>query len=321
MKVVAITGASGFIGRHLATALAQSGVRVRALGRGRAPLFEGGNIEAVVCDIRKPDSLRGVLQGAEAIVHSAALVGGASAGESEVYKANVDGTRNLLAEASYTPSLRRFVHLSSVAVMGCTGAGPPIHETDPPHPRSIYGRTKLESEREVRHAAGDFDRVILRPMWVYGRDSLSTRKLIRNIVTRRMLLIGDAANAIQPVHIDDMIEAIRAALLCPEGAGETLQVAGPETMTTREMCRIIAHVAGAVEPKLHVPVWLARALATMTETLFARSGRKLPIDHDKCDFFEVHHAYSVERARAVLNWRPSICFAEGIRRTLAEFPL
>lgn len=321
MKTVAVSGASGFIGRHVSIALARSGVHVKALGRGGASFPRHDNIQPAICDITNEESLAGVFSGVDALVHSAALVGGASASEARVRDVNVTGTRNILREAARLPSLRRVVHLSSVAVMGVMDPGPPICETDVPRPRSIYGRSKLESETEVRMARGDFDRVILRPMWVYGRDSLSTRKLIRNIARRRMFLVGSGGNRIQPVHIDDMVLAILAALRREEAGGDTLQIAGPAAMTTREMCNEIARAVNAPAPKVLVPVWFARAAASILEAICAGSGRKLPIDHDKIDFFQVHHEYSIERARAVLGWNPAVEFRQGIAQAAEGFGL
>jgi nucleoside-diphosphate-sugar epimerase len=84
------------------------------------------------------------------------------------------------------------------------------------------------------------------------------------------------------------------------------------------MCREVALQTGAPPPRFRIPLIAARAAAWALEHAFAGSGRKLPLDNDKIDFFRVHHQYSIDRASLLLDWRPRTSFAEGVAQTLEQ---
>ena len=315
--MVAVTGASGFIGRHLVRALASQGIAVNAMARDLSRIPELPLVARLACDITDAESLRPGFKGAVTVIHAAALVGGITAGELALRAANVEGTRNAMLVARDAGSVTRFIHVSTVGVMGCMNRSRPVDEEDVPTPRSLYGSTKLEAERVVTEVAAHFERVVVRPMWVYGLDSPSTSKLIRNIRSRRMVLIGPSDNLIQPVYVDDLTCALMQCVLLPRLAEQVIQLAGPSAFPVEEMCREVARQTGSPAPRIRLPLWAARAVATILERTSAGSGRKLPLDNDKIDFFRVHHAYSLERATRVLGWKPQVSFPEGIARTLA----
>jgi nucleoside-diphosphate-sugar epimerase len=167
--------------------------------------------------------------------------------------------------------------------------------------------------------AGSFEIVIARPMWVYGPGSASTARLFENIVRGRMVLIGGGRNLIQPVYIADMgLGLIR----CAAAAGlrsEIVQFAGPAALTTSQMCSEIAAAHDVAAPALSIPFWAADLAAYLVEKTLGVSGRKLPIDREKVDFFRVHHSYSLTKAGDLLKWTPGISFAQGVRRTVEAF--
>jgi nucleoside-diphosphate-sugar epimerase len=314
----AVTGASGYIGAELVRALSARGIEVRALVRDPAKARKADGVELFRSDITSPDSLRGAFSGIDTVFHTAALVGGITLGDAALRAVNVEGTRNVTVAAEASGTVSRLVHISTVGVMGWTDSTRPIQESDPPRPRSPYGRTKLESESVALGSAGSMEVVIARPMWVYGETSPSTVKLFEKMARRRMILVGEARNLIQPVYINDLLSGL---LRCAEGKnvqGEIIQFAGPSAMTTKQMCTEIAQAVGAREPDLHLPLWIGVTAAIALERIFAGQDRKLPIDRDKIDLFRLHHAYSLDKAARLLAWAPQISFPEASRRIAAH---
>jgi nucleoside-diphosphate-sugar epimerase len=106
-------------------------------------------------------------RGVDTVFHAAALVGGTTLGDAVLPVVNVEGTRNVVDEAEASGSVSRFVHISTVGVMGCVACSRPVEENDTSTPRSPYGRTKLESEAAALASARSMSLVIARPMWVY----------------------------------------------------------------------------------------------------------------------------------------------------------
>ena len=143
MKVL-ITGATGFIGSHLAQSLVKDGHEVRCLYRkGEDTTFlDALKCEMVCGDLRDRDSLENAVKGVKSVYHLAALSRyDATADTDDYYKVNVAGTRHLL-EFSRRYNIETFIYISSVEGRGLSQDGNPLTESSPSHPRNIYGKTK-----------------------------------------------------------------------------------------------------------------------------------------------------------------------------------
>lgn len=210
MGTVAITGASGYIGKHLVAQLRQRGdVRIKVLSRfkSRSPgAFDfGANVEVVEGDLHLPESLHSFLEPDCTVVHLAYLQGG---GETE----NLGATANLLQECRIS-GIRRLIHCSTAAVVGRVPDNL-ITEDTTCNPVSEYGITKLKIENAVLEAgAGFFDVVVLRPTSVVGPEGGSLRKLAADLIARKNIrnylkacLFGK--RRMNLVHVDNVVAAI-----------------------------------------------------------------------------------------------------------------
>jgi nucleoside-diphosphate-sugar epimerase len=225
---------------------------------------------------------------------------------------NVEGTRNLIGTLERSPNLRRFVHISTVAVVGDTNPKDPADEQSPCNPLDNYGASKLLAEKIVLDAASKgFPAVIVRPMWIYGPTSLVTRNLFHKIARRKLPMIGKGRNTMQPVALADTVEAIVRCALTPGIDGRIYNIAGPEILTVRSMCKAIARAMNAALPTLTIPMSLALPLARVSELLLPFVGVDPPLTMKKLEFFRVNNSYSIERARMELGWIPRKTFDQG----------
>ncbi|MFF8972574.1 NAD-dependent epimerase/dehydratase family protein [Streptomyces sp. NPDC014995] len=204
---IVLTGATGFIGSHALRALRRRGRRVRALVR-RIPGTEAAApVEWVRADLTDPGALRGLCEGAGAVVHLASYIGG---DERLCEAVNVEGTRALMAEATRA-GVRRVVHLSTAAVYG---AGPhrgiAVDEV-PAAPTSAVSRTRLAGEAYAREAGA----VVLRPGIVLGAGDRWVVPGLRELVERVPAQWDGGRALLSVVDVGDLARLINAAATGP----------------------------------------------------------------------------------------------------------
>jgi len=246
--VILVTGASGFVGRHVVRELA-SGAHVRAMvrtARGAAAL-DGVDCELVRGDVTDPASLRVAARGMRTIVHLVAIVEGSPAAFERVMAA---GTGNLL-EAARESGVRRIVLMSALG----TGPGATVP----------YFRAKWAAEQAV--AACGIDHAVLRPSFVFGTDGGALPRFAR--IARLFPLtpvIGPGTQRVQPIWIDDLVRAVQLAVDA-EGTNGPIELGGPEAVTWSELWRRLKAALGTRRPAIHVPFWLARGPAALFERI------------------------------------------------------
>ena len=163
--LIALTGATGFIGRHLLQSLSRHGFRVRVLLRRPVGVPEGAS-SAVVCDLTRPMNMAAALAGVDAVVHSAGLSPTMSGTPEDDFRASNTEATLRLAEASVRARVQRFVFLSSIRAQTGISAPGLVTESDLPAPTEAYGRSKLAAEGALAETGLDW--VALRPVLVYG---------------------------------------------------------------------------------------------------------------------------------------------------------
>ena len=169
---VLITGASGFLGSHVAEQLKSAGHDVRCLVRktSNTRFLDELGVELAEGALHQKDSLEKAVEGVDAIIHSAGLVKARS--EADFFACNTQGTANLLdAAIEHAPNLKRFVHVSSLEACGPSPDGRPVpHHQE--RPVTAYGRSKLAAEKECLSRKDRLPVVLLRPGAIYGpRDN------------------------------------------------------------------------------------------------------------------------------------------------------
>ncbi|MGH2964648.1 MAG: NAD-dependent epimerase/dehydratase family protein [Solirubrobacterales bacterium] len=270
-----VTGAAGFIGSHVAAALAAAGAEVRALDR-RPPLSPVG-VEPVAGDLLDPATLARVLEGCDAVFHLAALYSYDRADADAMRAINVEGTRLLLDAAARGAQRRRIVHTSSCGTCGpVAGRAATEDDTPPEWELSVpYKRTKLEGERlAIRAAKQGLDVVVVNPTTPVGpgdRRPTPTGKMVADVAhgRARAHLAGGALNivAVEDVAAGHLLAHERGRL------GERYLLGG-ENLSMREVFAIVASAAGRAPPRIAVPWRLAHAAARAADVALGAIGRK-----------------------------------------------
>ncbi|MBM3310255.1 MAG: NAD-dependent epimerase/dehydratase family protein [Candidatus Aminicenantes bacterium] len=309
-----ITGASGFVGGHLAAALVRRGAAVRglvrSLGHGPAP-----GVEFVRGDIADLGLLVEACRGVEEVFHCAAALGASRLGIEGFRAVNVEGTRTLL-EAARRAGVRRVVHFSSAGVLGHVKGERAADEAHRLDPRDAYDLTKLEGERVALEAAEQgLDVVIVRPGWAYGPGDRRTFKLVRAVARRRFALVGRGKTVQTPVYIDDLVEGtVRAA---EKGRrGEIYHLAGSEVLTVREMAAAIADAVGVRPRWLRLPVLPARAAAAVLGRAFGLFKKEAPLNPGRLAFFVHPKPLDIAKAKRELEYAPAMPFRRGMAQTV-----
>jgi nucleoside-diphosphate-sugar epimerase len=260
-----------------------------------------------------------LVDGANAVVHVAAVYRTAGHPDSYYREVNVEGTERLL-EAAAVAGVRRFVHTSTVGVHGHV-ANPPADETTPMAPGDIYQATKAEAEalaHEFRRRRG-LPVAVVRPGAIYGPGETRLLKLFRAIARGRYALVGDGRSFYHPVYIDDLVQGFLLALDREEAVGESFLICGPEYVTQAELAALIArHTGGRVLP-FHLPAGPIQLAGDLVEAICVPLGIDPPLHRRRVDFWTKSRAFTIEKARRLLGYDPRVHLKDGIARTAAWY--
>jgi dihydroflavonol-4-reductase len=284
MTRVLVTGATGFIGAHVARQLLADGYDVRALvrpampgsGTRRNPLDK--RCEVAFGDLRDAGSLRQALAGCEMLMHVAADYRLWAPDQKTMYATNLIGTRNLLIEA-LRQGLRRVVYTSSVAACGLPADGAPGNEETPldrHHLAGAYKRTKYYAEREALSLVSKgLPLVVVNPSTPVGPGDVKPTPTGRIIV--------DFLRGRIPVYVNTGLNLIAVedcarghALALEKGRIGERYILGNRNLSLQEMLGILAKLAGRVPPRIKIPRWLAYAAAYTDEFVEGCLMRRMP---------------------------------------------
>ena len=319
---VLVTGATGFVGSHVAEALARRGDAARALARPGADtaFLEKLGITIVRGDVSDPDSLKAAVEGVDVVVHCAAKVG--DWGPVEDYRAvNVEGLRGLLDAVLGRP-LHRFVHVSSLGVYEARHHYQ-TDETEPLPDRHIdgYTQSKVEAERLVLqyHRKQHVPVTILRPGFVYGpRDRSVLPRLADRLHEGSVIYIARGKYALNTTYVGNLADAVLLAIDRPEAVGEVFNITDGEFVSKRRFFETVADGIGLKRPRrfLTVPVWVARVMARWREGKFRRENRPNPprITQAQLKFAGLNLDFSIAKARTKLGYSPRVLFDEGMKQ-------
>jgi dihydroflavonol-4-reductase len=264
-----VTGATGFVGSHVARALAERGADLRLLVRPTSRTENIAHLRAEIAqgDLRDPGSLKNAMTGCEFVFHVAADYRLWVRDPEEMYRANVEGTRSII-EAAQKSGVRRVVYCSSVATMGFTTDGRVADETSPVSLEEMVGhykRSKFMAERLALEAGrGGANVVVVNPTTPIGEGDIKptpTGRIILDFLKRKFPAYVDTG-----LNLADVREVARGHLLAMEKAvpGERY-ILGGENLTLKQILDKLAALTGLPSPTTKVPHAVAMGFAALDQ--------------------------------------------------------
>ncbi len=279
MKIF-VTGATGFVGHHVAKALAAEGAELRLLTRKSSNLanLDGIKGETVVGDLLAPESLKTAIAGCDAVVHVAADYRLWIPDPAAMYKANVDGTRELL-RLSREAGVKRFVYTSSVATMHFRTDGIVINEDTPVALCDMVGhykRSKFLAEQEAIKAAESGQQVIIlnptTPMGPNDRKPTPTGRIFVDFLNKKFPAYVDTG-----LNLVDVNEVARAHVLAlTKGTPGRRYILGGENLTLKQILDKMSAITGIPSPTVKIPFVIAATYAFFEEWITGRIRGKEP---------------------------------------------
>ncbi len=323
---VLLTGATGFVGSHVAEALARRGDAVRTLARAGSDtaFLDKLGVTVVRGDLTDAEALKRAVEGCDVVVHCAAKVG--DWGHVDEYrKVNVEGLRNLL-DATLGKPLHRFVHVSTLGVYAARHHYA-TDETEPLPNDHIdgYTQSKVEAERLALeyHRKQKVPVTILRPGFVYGpRDRMVLPRLADRLKERSVIYIARGRYALNTTFVGNIADAVLLAIDAPAEAcvGEVFNITDGEFVSKQRFFETVADGLGLKRPRGFppVPIWLARVMANWREGVFRRKNKPHPprITQAQLKFAGLNLDFSIAKARTKLGYTPRVLFDEGMKQAL-----
>ena len=268
-KLAVVFGGSGFVGRNVVRELAKRGWRVRVAVRRPhhaqflRPMGAVGQIQLAQANVRHRASVKKALEGADAVVNLVGILAPSGRQRFETVQA---GGAAAIAELSSASGVRDFVQVSAI---GADAASP-----------SRYARTKAEGEAAVRAAIPDA--AIIRPSIIFGPEDGFFNRFAEMAMTSPVLpLIGGGKTRFQPVYVDDVADAICAALETPAARGRTFELGGPRVYTFKELLQLMLQEIGRRRILAPIPFAVAPLVGLAGEIAGAIPFVEAPITRDQ----------------------------------------
>lgn len=311
-KIVAITGASGFVDTHLVRFLSDKGYLIRVLiHQTRGNLNK--DLEAIKGSIYDRESIKKLVKDSHTVFHLASALGMKQISEKEFYNINVKGTQTLLEEA-VKAKVKKIVLFSSAGVYGKNTGTIPLKEDDNLNPVDIYEKTKKLAEEKALSFKNQINLTIIRPGWVFGEGDRRTFKLIKQIRSGWFFMVGSGKKKHSPIYVQDLLKGCFAASL-REKSGEVFNMGG-ESLQIKEMCEIISSSLGKKPLPLKIPTFLIYPLVFCLEMVFKLFKKEALLTRAKLAFFRRGKPINSQKAIEELGFFESDTFANHLKKTI-----
>jgi len=313
--MILVTGATGFIGRHLVDRLCREGRPVRCLVRRASSAGLPAAAEVLEADLADGRGLEQALAGVDTVIH---LAGVTKALSQEGYYAGNRQATATLAAALAGRSVR-LVHVSSLAAAGPSLDGVPLDEGVEPHPVSIYGRSKLEGERMVQQLQPDA--VIVRPPVVYGPRDTGVFRILKPVSRGWALQIGGGDHWLSVIYVDDLVDGLLAAAFPPAPvSGRTFFMAHPQPLSWNALAETAGRIMGLRPRLVRVPALAAEAVGYAADIWASLRRKPGIISRDKiAEARCANWTCDAGRAARELSWQARTSHQAGLAVTLAWY--
>ncbi|MBI5103172.1 MAG: NAD-dependent epimerase/dehydratase family protein [Nitrospirae bacterium] len=308
-----VTGATGFIGSHLAEALVKKGYALTCLVRKNSDLgwIERLNPEYIYGDLMDMDieSCADRFRGFDYIFHVAGLT--KAVNEADFYAANAGCTARLLkVVADNAAGLRRFVYISSLAAAGPVFGDGPVDENSPPRPVSAYGKSKRKGEEAVKDFTGRVPSTIIRPPAVFGPRDKDFLVMFKMISRGAFPYWGKSLYSM--LYVDDLVRGIILAAESDRGEGRLFFLSYPAVFSNEDIAGEISDALGVKAVRIRIP----RLLFPVLGFIGQKFDKKGIINRDRLiDFGYTNWTCSTRLAESELGFMAKTSLREGIKWT------
>jgi len=284
--MIAITGATGFLGSNLIPKLKDK--KVKCLVR---KYIDNNKIDPVVGDINDIVSVNKLLEKTKVLIHLAAAID--SKNKEYYYKINVQGTKNLI-DSCKKNKVKRIIFVSSMA-------STKDYLDD-------YGKSKKEAEDLIRKSGLDY--TILRPSFIYGKNSNSMKKMINFINSFKFIpIVGNGEYTLNPVHVDDVVKSIISCINSKKSIKKTYDILGKSEISFNEFINAISEKYNIQKRKIHIPIPICLVISSVGSIL----GPSFPLKKSFVLSLESKYKGTIASAERDLNYHP-ISFKEGLNK-------
>ena len=284
--MIAITGATGFLGSNLIPKLKDK--KVKCLVR---KYIDNSKIDPVVGDINDTVSVNKLLKKTKVLIHLAAVID--SKNKKDYYKVNVQGTKNLI-DSCKKNKVKRIIFVSSMA-------STKDYLDD-------YGKSKKEAEDLIKNSGLDY--TILRPSFIYGKNSNSMKKMISFINSFKFIpIVGNGEYTLNPVHVDDVVKSIISCINSKKSIKKTYDILGKSEISFNEFINAISEKYNIQKRKIHIPIPICLVISSVGSIL----GPSFPLKKSFVLSLESKYKGTIASAERDLNYSP-ISFKEGLNK-------
>jgi len=285
--ITLVTGAAGFLGRHLVTRLAESGVRLRAAVRAGedATALRALGAEVRRADLRDPETLAPLFEGGVDRVFHLAAICNLSTPFAELAPSNVVGVERI-TRLALRSELKRYVQMSSTSVYG-PDRGQPFREDSPRTPQDDYGRSKLAGEEVVsKSIEAGLPALIARPCTVYGPGCTDGAGKVFSRPTSIAAIPGNGRQRLSNVRAEDVAAAAIHLSQLDDAVGQAFNIADDSHPELGEALTLAAEAFGGRAPRIHLPLGLMMTLARIQGSVARRRGRIPDLEADAVRFLQ-----------------------------------
>jgi nucleoside-diphosphate-sugar epimerase len=313
-----ITGATGFVGSHLADKLLEKNYEVYCLKRSTSSTkwLDGKNVKYVEGDLFSNEALEKCIKDMDFVFHVAGVVKAKT--KEGFYHGNSDSTKNLL-EITYrvNPGLKKFIFVSSLAACGPAKTDKPVDENTVPYPITTYGLSKLKAEEEVYKYRDKFPISIIRPPAVFGPRDTEILIYFKTFSKGLNSVIGFDAKYLSLVYVEDLVDGIILAAESNKADGQKYFVCFDKAYNWDEIGTLTSKLLGKKALKIRLPHSVLYSVGYLAELFSTFSSKPATLNIEKCkDITQLRWVCSNEKAKQELGFKAKYTLEESFRKTI-----
>jgi dihydroflavonol-4-reductase len=313
-----ITGATGFVGSHLADELLKKNYEVYCLIRKTSNLrwLKDKNVNFVEGDLFSNDVLSKVIKDMDYIFHVAGVV--KSKTKEGFEQGNYLSTKNLLElTQKFNPNIKKFVHISSGAVCGPNPTDAPMDENYVPQPKTTYGITKRKAEEEVIKFKEKFPVVVIRPPAVFGPRDTEILVYFKTFAGGLNSVIGCKEKYLSLIYVDDLVNGIILAAEKETVSGSIYFICSDKEYNWQEIGNITSNLLGKKAIKVRVPHWIVYTVGAIAQFFSVFSKKAATLNLEKCfDITRKKWVFSNNKAKRELGFKEKYTLEESFGKTI-----